>query len=116
MSTPFLRSRSLGCRDLDAVTTLEGGDDRVSELKSSEPVASMDRRRIACSQRVQEHINVLVESAVELAIAIVEVAGLPYRPRLVARLGQRQPLDGVFDNGTANRAVELEQVSGGICV
>jgi predicted S18 family serine protease len=53
----------------------------------------------------EQFVDVLVEGAVELAVDVVEVAGLPDAADLTPGLGEGVALDGVLDQDPAAGAV-----------
>ena len=55
----------------------------------------------------------LVEGAVELAVGVVEIAGLPDAADLAAGSGEGVAPDGVLDQDPAAGAVQLELVGPG---
>ena len=81
----------------DLAGLLERLDARVGEVEGSAAGAGMDRRLLRLAERGQQLVEVQLEHVVEVAVAIVEVAGLPDLAYFVAWNRPCEPLDRVDD-------------------
>jgi hypothetical protein len=102
--------------DVDAASGLERVDDGVGEGEGAAAGAGVDGWGLLLAEGREQLVDVLVEGAVELAVDVVEVAGLPDAADLASDLGEGVTLDGVLDQEPAAGAVQLEPVGPGIGV
>src|SRR6188768_1763984 len=65
-------------------TFIERTDAGIGEKQGAPPGAGMDRWVVTVTKCRQQLVEMRLEHVVEVAIAVVEVAGFPHLPRLVA--------------------------------
>src|SRR5215210_9601197 len=99
-----------------AFSCLERCDGRVSEFECPATRAGVYRRLFTASERVQQFVDVPVESPVERAVQVVEVSGPPYPRRLVSGGLERVPGHGVLNEHASLRAVDLQPVRAAVSV
>src|SRR5918994_280799 len=107
--SPLVHGR-FSFQDEDPGSGLERVDDGEGEGEGAAAGAGMDGWFLVLSERGEQLVDVLVEGAVELAVDVVEVAGLPDAADLAPGLGEGVALDGVLDQDSAAGAVQLELV------